>query len=58
MKRAVVLMAVLVFLVSMLSACGRSLMVDGKDYPTYGLFNENSKKSEKRVAISNFLKMP
>lgn len=40
-----VLIAVL--LVSMLTACGEPRVLGGKEYPTYGLFNQNSSKSEK-----------
>lgn len=31
----------------MLSACGRPIQHEGKEYPTYGLFNETSKRSDK-----------
>ena len=34
-----------VLIATMLSACGSPITHQGKHYPTYGLFNENSSKS-------------
>lgn len=32
---------------ALLAGCGKPITVDGKHYPTYGLFNQNSDKSER-----------
>ena len=36
-----------VLVASMLSACGNPAVLGGKEYPTYGLINEGTSKSEK-----------
>jgi len=41
---------------TMLVGCGEPLTVGNKTYPTYGLFNENSSKSDKmcyEVSVGN-----
>lgn len=43
MKKLVV--SVLIAASLLLSACGRPAMIDGKNYPTYGLVNADTQKS-------------
>lgn len=41
---------------TLLVGCGRPIVVDNKEYPTYGLFNENTEKSKNmcyEVSVGN-----
>ena len=39
--------AVAAAVVMLLSGCGQPEFIDGKEYPTYGFFNQDTQKSEK-----------
>lgn len=52
MKKFIALFAA----VAMLSACGRPIEYNGREYPTHGVFNEDSSKSEDmcyKISVGN-----
>ena len=56
MKKFIAQIMILLFLVATLSGCGDPKVINGKNIPTYGMFNEKNNKFdgvEYRVIVGN-----